>query len=303
MSRTGKIALAVAALVVLSVFACVVVFGVASVISSSIGPGGQVGIVRVEGVISTGSGVATMGSAATDARIIADLERAARDGSVAAVVLAINSPGGSVYASDRIYSAIAEMEKPVVAYFGETAASGGYYIACGADRIVAHPTSLTGSIGVISEVIVAERLLDRIGITIEVIKSAEHKDMGSYARALTPDERAILQEMVDEDFNRFVDIIVSSRNLPREQVLAVADGRVFTGTRAVELGLADSTGDFDDAVALAGELAGLSGTPNTVELTSAPSLFESLFSAASAIPDLISRGGTSGPVMQYRMAP
>jgi protease IV len=308
MSRGGKIALVVGILVILGVVACVVVSGVTAVLGAGgLGAGrlggGRIGIVRVEGTIAAGAGAATFGSAATDSRIIADLERADGDDSIAGVVVAINSPGGSVYASDRIYNALLRMHKPVVAYLGETAASGGYYIACGARQIVAHPTTLTGSIGVISEYIEASALLGRLGINLEVVKSAEHKDMGSPARPLTDEERAILQALVDEDYNRFVDIVSDSRLLPREQVLALADGRVFSGTQALAEGLVDSNGDFNDAVALAGSLAGVGTNPATVELTSAPSLLQSLFSAASAIPDLIGRGGVVGPTMQYRWAP
>lgn len=303
MSRPWKIILAVAALVLAGMCSCMVIAGAASVAATSLVGGERVGVVRVEGVIATGTGTSLGGSAATDTRVIADLERAAADSSIAAVVLLIDSPGGAVYASDRIYSAVAAMDKPVVAYLGETAASGGYYIACGADRIVAHPTTLTGSIGVIMQTFDASGLLERIGVRIETIRSAEHKDMGSYSRPLTDEERVILQEVVDESYARFVDIVADARALPREEVLEVADGRVFTGSMAVEYGLVDSTGDLEDAVRLAGSLAGLEGTPETVELTSGPTLWESLMSTASAIRGLVSGGGVNGPVVLYLMAP
>ncbi|MGI6206929.1 MAG: S49 family peptidase, partial [Anaerolineae bacterium] len=178
-----KLIVAVVVLLVPVLLACGLV-GAGQTLASFRG-GGQVGLISIEGAIvsSSGSGFA-LGGEASDRRVIAELEAAEADRNISAILLYINSPGGSVVASDEIYRALTRMEKPVVAYAGEMAASGGYYVACGADRIVAHPSSIVGSIGVISQVILLEELLDDLGVDIETIKSGDAKDMGSPVRPL-----------------------------------------------------------------------------------------------------------------------
>ncbi len=261
-------------------------------------------MVRIEGEIvsGTGGGVSLQGSA-SDRQIIAELEAADGDAGIAAVLLYINSPGGSVVASDEIYRAVTRMSKPVVAYFGEMAASGGYYVACGADLIVAHPASVTGSIGVISTVVLAEDLLDKLGVDIQVIKSADAKDMGSLSRPLTDEERGYLQAIVDEAYQGFVDVVVEGRGLSREAVLAVADGRVVSGAEAMRLGLADSVGDMRDGTRAAAELAGIRGEPRVVEMGQAPSLLQLLLSSTANINPVEQVRSLAGPGLQYRYLP
>jgi len=244
--------------------------------------GGAVAIIYAEGVIaSSRSGSMGTVSGVTPAQIKASLRRAANDPSVKAVVLRINSPGGSVVASNEIYQLLKDFQKPVVVSMGETAASGGYYIACAAKWIVANPDTLTGSIGVISELPNAEELMKKIGVEIIVIKSGPVKDIGSPFRPMTDEEMKLWQAVIDQAYDGFVQVIVQGRGLSEDKVRQIADGRVYTGRQAKELGLVDQLGYLDDAVHKAGELGGIKGKPRVVEYSTVPSLLEVLTGAAS----------------------
>lgn len=189
----------------------------------------------------------------------------AADPNVKAIVLDINSPGGSVGAVQELYSQILRVRKehgkPVVALFGDVAASGGYYIASACDRIVAHPGSLTGSIGVIFEVTNLQGLFNKIGFKMDPIKSGKHKDIGSPARPMTPEERALLQAVINDAYGQFVQAVADGRHIPVDEVKKLADGRVFSGTQALENHLVDKLGDSTDAVELAAQLGHISGKP------------------------------------------
>ena len=186
---------------------------------------------------------------------VQQLEKAEQDPAVKAVVLRVNSPGGTVSASDLLYQTVLRFKekthKPVIASAQEVAASGAYYLSCAADKIVVQPTSVVGSIGVIFETFDISGTMAKIGARSDVIKSGPLKDMGSLFKPLTGDERAVMQGMVDEYFARFKDIVKTGRKLDDARVAAVSDGRVFSGARAVELGLADQTGLLEDALELA----------------------------------------------------
>jgi len=191
---------------------------------------------------------------------VQQLDKAADDDSVKAVVLRVNSPGGTVTTSDTMYDALIRFRqkthKPVVASAQEVAASGAYYLSCAADKIVVAPTSVVGSIGVIFETFDVVGTMEKIGVQSEAIKSAELKDMGSPFKHLTPHERQVMQSIVDEYFDRFKSVVTAHRPIKDQATLKlVTDGRVFSGQRAVELGLADQTGRLDDAVELARQLA------------------------------------------------
>jgi protease-4 len=191
------------------------------------------------------------------------MRAAAKDPSVKAVVLRVNSPGGTVTASDTMYQIVRDFrthtKKPVIASTQEVAASGGYYICCAADTIVVHPTSVIGSIGVMFNTMEFEGTLEKLGARAESIKSGPLKDMGSPFKALSRSERAVMQEMVDEYFMRFIGVVDEGRPVkePRptlplaEEYAGVYSGRVFSGERAVELGLADQAGRLEDAIKLA----------------------------------------------------
>jgi len=188
------------------------------------------------------------------------LNRAAADKNVKAIVLRVNSPGGTVTASDTMYELLTRFrertKKPIIASLQEVAASGGYYVACAADEIVASPTSVVGSIGVIVNTFDASRGLDKLGIRSEAIKSGPLKDMGSPFKAMTVDERAVMQGMVDEYYARFLEVVKGNRNLGTDEKARLAtDGRVFSGRKALEAGLVDRVGLLEDAIKLARQTA------------------------------------------------
>ncbi|MDD5774116.1 MAG: signal peptide peptidase SppA [bacterium] len=187
--------------------------------------------------------------------------------SVKALVLRINSPGGQVGSSQEIYAELKKLRKKgkkVVASFGDVAASGGYYIACGADKIVSNPGTLTGSIGVIMEFANFEELIKKVGVDIQVVKSGLHKDIGSPVRKLTEEEQKILKGVVDDVYDQFVEAVSESRKLDKEEVKKYADGRIFSGRQAKEYGLVDQLGDIEDAIDLAKTLANISGVPKII---------------------------------------
>jgi protease-4 len=187
------------------------------------------------------------------------LDAAATDCRVKAVVLRINTPGGGVTASDVMYRDLVnfreETGKPVVACMMDVAASGGYYLAMGCDRVYAHPTTVTGSIGVIMNLYNAHGLLSMVGVKSEPIKSGPNKDIGNPARPMTDAERALLQKMVNSFYQEFVAVVAKGRKLPVERVRELADGRVYTGREAKALGLVDEVGYLDDALQCALDLA------------------------------------------------
>lgn len=214
----------------------------------------KIGVVTVHGLISD------------SIEITEQLEEFGKDDSIIAVVLRIDSPGGGVAASQEIYDAVIELKKKkkVVASMGSVAASGGLLIACAADKIVANPGTITGSISAIMQFANFEELLKKIGLKASVVKSGQYKDIGSPLREMLPEEKKIIQDLIDDIYNQFVDVIVRDRKLPREQVVQIADGRVFSGRQAKEYGLVDSLGDMRFAARLASRLAGKDETYDLV---------------------------------------
>jgi len=195
------------------------------------------------------------------ARVREELQKAEKDDRVRALIVRINSPGGTITASDVLYHellAFKERRKvPVIAAIMDVGASGGYYAALAADTIVANPTTVTGSIGVVMVTVNAQGLLEKIGVAPLAIKSGPMKDAGSPLRSLTEPERAVFQSIIDEMYGRFVGLIVKARKLPEDRVRAAADGRVYTAEQALRLGLVDRIGYLEDVVTLAKERAGL----------------------------------------------
>lgn len=211
-------------------------------------------VVKLEGII-------------TDPTEVTEQLRELEDNAnVKAVVLRIDSPGGSVGPSQEIYSAVKRLRKvkPVVASMGAMAASGGFYAAMAANKIVANPGTITGSIGVIVEFINAEELLTKIGLKGRVIKSGKFKDTGSPFRGMTPEEEALLQDVINDVNSQFVTAVADGRGLKVEEVTRIADGRVFSGAQAKTLKLIDELGDLTDAINLGAKLAGIVGKPNVV---------------------------------------
>src|SRR5919108_574418 len=194
-------------------------------------------------------------------RIREELKKAMKDAHVRALVLRINTPGGTVTASDIIYREVAlfrqEKKVPIIAALMDVAASGGYYIALAADRIVAHPTTVTGSIGTIMVTANVEGLLGKVGVATSTFKSAEHKDMGSPFRTLTPEERAIFQSVIDELQRQFVAKVIERRRLPEATARGLADGRIYTAPQALDRRLVDAIGYMPDALAAARSAIGV----------------------------------------------
>lgn len=222
-------------------------------------PKDSVGWVSIRGpIMSSESGKPWERGAEQWARRI---EQLADTKGVKAIVLDINSPGGSVGAVQEIYMRIQRVKKekkiPFVALFGDVSASGGYYLGAACDKIVAHPGTLTGSIGVIFNVSNMEGLFAKVGYKADPIKSGKHKDIGSPARPMTPEERQILQGLIDDAYGQFVQAVADGRKLPVDVVKPLADGRIYSGRQALDLKLVDQLGDSFDATKLAAEMGGI----------------------------------------------
>lgn len=223
-------------------------------------------IMRPEGLSLSGSGdkIAIMeleGPILSSEKFVRQLNKYKDDKTIDAILLRMDSPGGIVAPSQEIYEAVKKVRdsgKVIVVSMGSVAASGAYYIALGATKIVANPGTITGSIGVIFDFMSFGALLEKIGLKTSVIKSGKFKDSGSPYRDMTPEETQYFQELINDTYNQFVDVVVSERELPLDEVLKLADGRVFTGHQAVQLHLIDTLGTFEDAVAIAADLAGVS---------------------------------------------
>ncbi|MFA5179827.1 MAG: signal peptide peptidase SppA [Syntrophales bacterium] len=225
-------------------------------------------------------GVVTVAGVITDAlETVQQLEDLGKDDSVRAVVVRIDTPGGAVAPSQEIYGAVRELKKKkkVVASIGSIGASGGYLIACAADRTVANPGSITGSISTVMHLLNAEGLLSKIGLKPSVIKSGKYKDIGSPSREITAEEKALLQSVIDDMNDHFIDTIAADRKMPREKVKAIADGRIFSGRQAMQAGLVDELGDMNHAIVLAGSMSGMKGRPEAIYSGKKKSYWDVLF--------------------------
>ena len=222
--------------------------------SSLFGP--RVAIVELEGII-------------TDVDdIVRELKAHRENPAVRAVVVRINSPGGVVGPTQELHDAILRMRqagKPVVASLGAVAASGGYYTAVACDRIYANPGTLTGSIGVIMQLANVEQLMKKVGVEYVVVKSGAFKDIGNMGRAMTPEERRVLQALLDDVHAQFIGAVAAGRKLERDEVARFADGRVFSGVQAKDLKMVDALGGLEDAVLAAAKLAGIPSPPNVIQ--------------------------------------
>ncbi len=248
-----------------------------SINSSSIARN-RIGLVRIEGPIIDSE------------KAVNEIKEYARDASVKAILLRVNSPGGAVAPSQEIYAEVkkAVEKKPVVVSMGAVAASGGYYISAPASRIVANPGTITASIGVIMEIPNISGLMQKIGVRSEVVKSGKHKDLASAFRDLGDDERRILQSVIDNVHEQFIDAVALGRDMEGNDVRKIADGRIFTGEQAVEAGLVDELGSLEDAIDIAAELAGISGKPKVIEKKEKRSFLDLLNSSISGkINDII----------------
>ncbi len=223
---------------------------------ASVAASGKVAVIKIDGIILSSQGV------------IRQLKKYSREPSVKAIVLRINSPGGAVVPSQEIYEEInkvrAKTGKKIIVSMGTVAASGGYYIASAADRILANPGTLTGSIGVIMEFASVEQLLKKIGIKDQTIASGKRKDVGDFMRTMTPGEQEYLKNVLRDVHGQFVEAVAKGRKMKTADVWALADGSVYTGRQAKALGLVDGLGDLQDAISVAGKMAGIKGRPKVV---------------------------------------
>ncbi|ENH97573.1 proteinase IV [Gracilibacillus halophilus YIM-C55.5] len=215
----------------------------------------KIAVLHLNGVIQNTTSSSVLNTSAYSHRTFLDkLEKAGEDNSVKGIILRVNTPGGGVVESAEIHDKIVEIkeeyEKPVYVSMGNTAASGGYYVSAPADKIVAHNATLTGSIGVIMQNYNFAELADQLGIDMNTIKSGEHKDILSTFRDMTDEERDILQSMIDDMYDDFVQVIVDGRDMTQERVRELGDGRVYTGSQAQENGLVDELGSLEDTIAM-----------------------------------------------------
>ncbi|NVL92017.1 MAG: signal peptide peptidase SppA [Desulfobacterales bacterium] len=259
-------------------------------LTPSLSFGNKIGVIPINGVIKDAD------------TIIEQLIRFRRDKGIKAIILRIDSPGGGVGPSQEIYSETRRttQAKKVIASLGSLTASGAYYIAAGADKIVANPGTLTGSIGVLMEFITIEELLKKIGIEMQVIKSGEFKDIGALNRKMTDREREMLRRLLEDIRNQFVTAVAKGRDMPREKVLEIADGRIFSGREAKKIGLVDSLGNFRDAVDLAKTMANIKGEVKLVypERKRRSILWDLLFK--DLIDSIINRIDRHYGLLQYR---
>jgi len=254
---------------------------------------GNVALVKIEGLLVSSE------------NIVEELNDYAEDGSIKAIVLRIDSPGGGVVVAQEIYNAVKNARKEgkkVIASLGSVAASGGYYIAAGADKIVSNPGTLTGSIGVIMEFASVEKLLEKIGVKGMVVKAGQYKDVGSPFRDMTEQEKKLLQGVIDDVHAQFIDAVAKGRNIPVDEVKAIADGRIFTGRQALEFKLVDRMGDLADSIQLAGTLAGIKGKPRVVEKKKKIPFLDYLKEESAAwLGEVITRGLSKNTLsLQYR---
>ena len=222
--------------------------------SSSLSFGDKIGVIPLEGpILDSGP-------------ILTQLIKFRKDDGIKAIILRIDSPGGGVGPSQEIYREVRRTieTKKVIASLGSLAASGGYYVASASNKIVANPGTITGSIGVIMEFLRLENLLKKIGVSFEVLKSGEFKDLGSPHREMSEREKALIMALIKDVQKQFVDAVARGRGMSEAEVMKIADGRIFSGAQAKELGLVDSLGNFQDAVQLAKEIAEIKGEATMV---------------------------------------
>lgn len=226
----------------------------------------QVAVVYISGLITTQSGSELTGAGGIG-EVMGYLTEFRGEPNVRAAVIRVDSGGGTAAASQEVHRAITKLReagKPVVISMGEMATSGAYYLAVAADRIVANPSTITGSIGVISQFLNFSGFAEEHGFGYETVKSGPYKDLGNPTRPMTEDERAVLMELIDDSLDQFVGAVAEGRGLSEDEVRRIADGRIITGRQAYELGLIDEFGGLEEAIDLAADLAGIEGKPNVV---------------------------------------
>lgn len=274
MSKRSKIVLAIVAFFFIAyIIMIILLLGSGKRGGASPTGTGAVALIRISGVIS-GEEDGQLGSGGTSPeRVINEINQAEEDDYIKAILLRVNSPGGTAGASEEIYSAVKNASKPVIVSVSDMCASGAYWISSGADLIIANPVSSVGSIGVILEVPNLKGLFEKLGIDLQVISQGKYKDIGNPARALTKEERAILQSQVKTIYDIFVKEVADSRNLPIKKVSDLANGLTYPAVDAKKYKLIDELGNFEDALKAAGKLGNVEGKPEVIEFEK-PGLFD-----------------------------
>jgi protease IV len=256
MARGRTVALALGLIGGLVVLFLVTLWILVAVLEDGSLPGGpRVALVPLEGIIVDAD------------ELVRELRAHQENPAVRAVVLRINSPGGVVAPTQEIFGAVQRLRasgKPVMSSLGAVAASGGYYVATASERIYANPGTLTGSIGVVMQMANVEGLLKKVGVDYLGVKSGRFKDVGNMSRAMTPEERQILQTLLDDVYEQFVRAVADGRKLERDAVLRFADGRIYSGQQALGLKMVDQLGGLEDAILAAGKAAGIEGRPKVL---------------------------------------
>jgi protease-4 len=247
--------------------------------------------------------VELMGVIASSEDFVRQVKKYREDRSIKALLIRIDSPGGGVVPSQEMYEELKktrEAGKPIVVSMGSLAASGGYYVACGASRLVANRGTLTGSIGVISEFLQFREAMDKLGIDVKTVKSGKLKDAGSPTRKMTEDDQRYFQNLIDNVHRQFIGVVEDERGLDSATAVALADGRVFTGEQAVGEGLVDTIGTYEDAISIAADLAGISGSPSLVRERKKVSFWNNMFGdVGEAVKDL-KQEVLQRPMLSYR---
>ena len=269
-------------------FLVVLVVAVLVVVLSS--GGGTVAVIPIQGEIGYSSSNVLGGGVVNPDVVKEQIRGAEDDGSVCAILLEINSPGGTPVASEEIMNEIKNSKKPVVSWISDSGASGAYLAATGSDKIVASNSSMVGSIGVIMDLTNLSDLYEKLGINRSSIKAGKYKDMGADYRDLTLEEQSILQVMVNENYDNFISIVAENRNLTHEYVASIAEGRIYTGKQAKDLKLIDEVGGKDEALDLAARLGGIPGSYKVVTMSSPQSFDDILSSLSSKLGYSIGKG-------------
>ena len=284
---------------ILGLFVLFIVIGVMTLISAGgaegelevTGSGEKIALVELRGVI-------------LDSRdIVRQLKKYRENKSIKGVVLRVESPGGAVVPTQEIYQDVKKTRdsgKPVVVSMGSLAASGGYYVSCGATKVVSNAGSIVGSIGVISQFLQYKELMGKLGISQTTIKSGRLKDAGTWARPMTEQEKKYFQGLLDDIHSQFIEVVEAERHIDHKRLLDIADGRVFTGQQALDLGLVDTLGTYEDAIAIAADLAGIKGKPAVVKERKRTSIFDAFLESVKDMAVQTEREAFDSSILEYR---
>jgi protease-4 len=255
----------------------------------TLGRGDKLAVVELKGAITSSEDV------------VRQLKKYRDDSGIKGIVLRIDSPGGAVVPSQEMYEEVKRTRavKPVIVSMGSVAASGGYYVACGASRLVANRGTLTGSIGVISEFLQLHEALAKLGIDVKTIKAGKMKDAGSSTRRMDPDHEKYFQQIMDQVHKQFIAVVEGARELEHTEALAIADGRVFTGEQAVELGLVDTLGTYEEAIQIAAAMCNIEGEPSIVKERERKGFFNRMFDVDEKI-ETMRKELLEKPILSYR---